>query len=89
MAFGVEFRLLKPVVREFRHAIGHVSAAENTEAQQLFRAAGRDATLMRRLADRRALSAADVEGASDGAIELLRDWCDAGWLHPQQEVGNG
>ena len=54
-----------------------------------WRAAGRDATLMRRLADRRALSAADVEGASDGAIELLRDWCDAGWLHPQQEVGNG
>ena len=54
-----------------------------------WRAAGRDATLMRRLADRRALSAADVGGASDGAIELLRDWCDAGWLHPQQEVSNG
>ena len=54
-----------------------------------WRAAGRDATLMRRLADRRTLSAAEVARASDGAVELLRDWCQAGWLHPQQEVGNG
>ena len=54
-----------------------------------WRAGGRDATLMRRLADRRALSAAEVGRASEGAIELLRDWCEAGWLHPQPEVGNG
>jgi 50S ribosomal protein L16 3-hydroxylase len=54
-----------------------------------WRAAGRDATLMRRLADRRALSAAEVARASEGALELLSDWCEAGWLHPQQEAGNG
>jgi 50S ribosomal protein L16 3-hydroxylase len=65
------------------------------DAQHVFlngeswRAAGRDATLMRRLADRRALSAAEVRRASEGAVELLRDWLEAGWLHPQQEVGNG
>jgi 50S ribosomal protein L16 3-hydroxylase len=54
-----------------------------------WRAAGRDATLMRRLADRRALSAADVARASEGAVQLLRDWCEAGWLHPQPGEGNG
>lgn len=61
------------------------------DAQHVFlngeswRASGRDATLMRRLADRRQLSAADVGRASEGALDLLRDWCEAGWLHPQQE----
>ena len=65
------------------------------DAQHVFlngeswRAAGRDATLMRRLADRRALSAAEVGRASEGAIGLLRAWCGAGWLHPQREIGNG
>jgi 50S ribosomal protein L16 3-hydroxylase len=65
------------------------------DAQHVFlngeswRAGGRDATLMRRLADRRELSAADVQRASQGAVELLRDWCEAGWLHPQREVGHG
>ena len=65
------------------------------DAQHVFlngeswRASGRDATLMRRLAQQRELSAADVRRASDGAIELLRDWCEAGWLHPQLECGNG
>jgi 50S ribosomal protein L16 3-hydroxylase len=52
-------------------------------------AAGRDATLMRRLADRRALSAAEVGRASEGAVELLRDWCEAGWLHPQPGESDG
>lgn len=46
-----------------------------------FRAAGRDATLMRRLADQRALGARDLARASDGAIALLGDWCEAGWAH--------
>jgi 50S ribosomal protein L16 3-hydroxylase len=46
-----------------------------------FRAAGRDATLMRRLADQRALDARELKGASEGARELLGDWCDAGWVH--------
>ena len=46
-----------------------------------FRAGGRDATLMRRLADQRALDARDLARASDDAIALLSDWCEAGWAH--------
>ena len=46
-----------------------------------YRAAGRDATLMRRLADERRLSARDLARASDDAPELLSSWCDAGWAH--------
>lgn len=45
-----------------------------------YRAAGRDAVLMRRLCDDRYLSADAVAKASDGALELLSSWCDAGWL---------
>jgi len=45
-----------------------------------FRAAGRDARLMRRLADRRALDAAEVDALSAGARELLADWLAAGWV---------
>ncbi|RYF47604.1 MAG: cupin domain-containing protein [Comamonadaceae bacterium] len=48
-----------------------------------YRAAGRDATLMRRLADERALSARDLAKASDDALELLSSWCDSGWAHAQ------
>jgi 50S ribosomal protein L16 3-hydroxylase len=50
-----------------------------------WRATGRDAALMRRLADRRALSAADLAAASAGALDLLRAWCEAGWLHEGRE----
>jgi len=46
-----------------------------------FRAAGRDARLMRRLADRRRLDAAEVRLASEEAQALLADWCEAGWVH--------
>jgi 50S ribosomal protein L16 3-hydroxylase len=48
---------------------------------EAWRAAGRDAALMRRLADRRQLEAGELEGASAAALELLRSWCDAGWAH--------
>jgi 50S ribosomal protein L16 3-hydroxylase len=48
-----------------------------------FRASGRDARLMRRLADDRALSAPDVAALSEGARALLDDWLDAGWLQPE------
>ena len=44
-----------------------------------YRAAGRDATLMRRLADERQLTARELARASDDALELLSSWCDAGW----------
>ncbi|HVR49243.1 MAG TPA: cupin domain-containing protein [Pseudorhodoferax sp.] len=47
-----------------------------------WRAGGRDARLMQRLADRRRLSAREVAGASAGARELLAQWCEDGWLQP-------
>jgi 50S ribosomal protein L16 3-hydroxylase len=43
-------------------------------------AAGRDAKLMRLLADQRALSARDLAKASDDALELLSSWHEAGWV---------
>ena len=46
-----------------------------------FRAAGKDARLMRRLADDRHLSAVQVAQLSEGAAELLSDWACDGWLH--------
>lgn len=46
-----------------------------------YRAAGRDATLMRRLADQRRLSVREMARASDDALELISSWCDAGWAH--------
>lgn len=45
------------------------------------RAGGADARLMRRLADRRCLSAREVQGASEDAKALLGEWFEAGWLH--------
>ena len=49
-----------------------------------WRAAGADAQLMRRLADQRTLSAADLKGISPQARELLKQWCEDGWMHPVQ-----
>jgi 50S ribosomal protein L16 3-hydroxylase len=45
-----------------------------------FRASGRDASLMRRLADERQLGARDIQRLSDAARELVEDWARAGWL---------
>ena len=45
-----------------------------------FRAAGRDAKLMRRLADLRALDRGQLELLSTEARTLLDDWLAAGWL---------
>ncbi|CAN7583072.1 JmjC domain-containing protein [Acidovorax sp. LjRoot117] len=50
-----------------------------------YRAAGRDATLMRRLADQRQLTARELAKASDDALELLSSWCDDGWAHAWTE----
>ncbi|RZL36918.1 MAG: cupin domain-containing protein [Rubrivivax sp.] len=47
-----------------------------------FRAGGRDAALMRRLADGRALAAAEVARLSTGARELLDQWTEDGWVQP-------
>lgn len=49
-----------------------------------WRAGGADARLMRALADDRGLSAAQLAQASSGALELLREWHDAGWLHARR-----
>ncbi|HEY1230195.1 MAG TPA: cupin domain-containing protein, partial [Ramlibacter sp.] len=49
-----------------------------------WRAGGADARLMRRLADARRLTAAELARASDAARELLASWCDAGWAHGEQ-----
>jgi 50S ribosomal protein L16 3-hydroxylase len=49
-----------------------------------FRAGGRDAALMRRLADSRGLSAADVTRLSAGARELLDQWTEDGWVRPSE-----
>ncbi|WP_415151630.1 JmjC domain-containing protein [Piscinibacter sp.] len=46
-----------------------------------FRAGGRDAALMRRLADRRVLAAHEVAALSDDAHEVIGQWAQAGWLH--------
>lgn len=46
-----------------------------------YRAGGRDATLMRRLADTRRLEAAAVARLGADARALLDEWAAAGWLH--------
>jgi 50S ribosomal protein L16 3-hydroxylase len=46
-----------------------------------YRAGGRDAVLMRRLADQRTLTAADLARASEDARSLLASWCASGWAH--------
>ncbi|MEK8031367.1 cupin domain-containing protein [Ideonella sp. DXS29W] len=50
-----------------------------------FRAAGRDAQLMHRLADERGLDARSVAKLSGPAHELLRDWVEAGWIHGHEQ----
>jgi len=49
---------------------------------EAFRAGGRDARLIRQLADARRLGAADLARLSADARALLDDWAEAGWLHP-------
>ena len=46
-----------------------------------YRAAGRDATLMRRLADERQLDGKALARLSEDASILLQSWCEAGWVH--------
>jgi len=52
---------------------------------EAYRAGGRDATLMRRLADRRRLDMKSVAGASAAARALLEEWLDAGWCVADRE----
>ena len=48
---------------------------------EAMRAAGRDARLMRELADQRRLSAADCKRLGREARQLLAGWVDDGWAH--------
>ena len=52
---------------------------------EAFRAGGKDARLMRELADRRRLDEVAVRRASAEAQALLADWFDAGWLHADHD----
>jgi len=47
-----------------------------------FRASGRDARLMRQLADRRELDASRLAKLDPAARVLVDQWVQAGWLHP-------
>mgnify|MGYP000726962840 CR=1 FL=1 len=49
-----------------------------------FLASGRDAQLMRTLADERTLHAAAAKRLSGPAQDLLLDWMEAGWVHGDQ-----
>jgi 50S ribosomal protein L16 3-hydroxylase len=49
------------------------------------RAAGRDAKLMRVLADIRRLSREQVVRSSDDAREVLASWVEAGWAHALED----
>ncbi|MDH4479991.1 MAG: cupin domain-containing protein [Rhodoferax sp.] len=50
-----------------------------------FLASGRDATLMSQLADQHRLSASDIRRLSAGALELLAQWFEDGWLQMDQQ----
>jgi|KBSSwiStaDraftv2_1062776.scaffolds.fasta_scaffold21215_3 50S ribosomal protein L16 3-hydroxylase len=52
---------------------------------EAYRAGGRDATLMRELADRRTLDAKSVAAASVAARALLAEWLSAGWCVAEPE----
>jgi 50S ribosomal protein L16 3-hydroxylase len=47
---------------------------------ECFRAGGLDARLLRQLADRRRLTAAEVDRLSADARATVDEWADAGWL---------
>ncbi len=49
-----------------------------------FKAGGRDAQLLRRLSNDRRLDKRAVSQLSTQAQALLADWCDDGWMHPDE-----
>ncbi|MES2509387.1 MAG: cupin domain-containing protein [Pseudomonadota bacterium] len=51
-----------------------------------YRAGGADARLMKRFADARFLSAADIAKASPAARALLADWHEAGWIRIERSL---
>jgi 50S ribosomal protein L16 3-hydroxylase len=69
--------------RRSRMLYDHAHVFINGES---FRAGGKDARLMRQLANERALSARQVGQLSEGAFELLRQWSEDGWLQSDGEL---
>jgi len=51
-----------------------------------FRVGGKDARLLRQLADNRVLSSSSCVKLSDAAQEALMDWMSASWLKPAQDL---
>ena len=84
-AGGKATRTLRGVVLDRRTRMMH-DARHIFINGESYRAAGRDAALMRKLADERALSDAQVAAASAEARALLRDWCESGWVHAGAKV---
>ncbi len=84
-AGGKAPRTLRGVVLDRRTRMMH-DARHIFINGESYRAAGRDAALMRTLADERVLSDAQVAVASADARELLRDWCESGWVHAVAKV---
>jgi 50S ribosomal protein L16 3-hydroxylase len=50
-----------------------------------FRVGGKDARLLRQLADNRSLPAASCANLSEAAQEALLDWMSADWLKPLED----
>ncbi|MDC6168799.1 JmjC domain-containing protein [Paucibacter sp. XJ19-41] len=67
--------------RRSRMLYDHAHVFINGES---YRAGGRDAKLMQRLADLRRLSSTEVAKLSEGARELLDQWAEDGWV--QQDL---
>jgi 50S ribosomal protein L16 3-hydroxylase len=77
---GAAPRRLRSVVLDARTRMMHDARHVFVNGES-WRAGGQDARLMRKLADQRQLSTTDLAGASTAAVDLLKSWCEAGWLH--------
>jgi len=53
-----------------------------------FRAAGRDAKLLQKLANEKFLTAKEASGLTDAAAQLMKAWWEEGWWHPSGLIEN-
>ncbi len=53
-----------------------------------FRAAGRDAKLLQKLANEKYLTAKEASGLSEAAAQLMKAWWEEGWWHPSDLIEN-
>jgi 50S ribosomal protein L16 3-hydroxylase len=82
--FEAQARIERPsmLVLDRRTRIGYGARHVFVNGES-FAASGRDATLVRRLADARRLGAREARRLSPGARALIDEWIAAGWLHEQ------